>query len=65
LDPFFVARPEGKAEEDGVVILLVSDKHVEGFTLVLDGSMFTEITKEKKIQYGLPYGLHGCWVPFR
>jgi carlactone synthase/all-trans-10'-apo-beta-carotenal 13,14-cleaving dioxygenase len=62
-EPFFVARPEAEAEDDGVVISLVSDKHGGGFALLLDGSTFTEIARAK-LPYGLPYGLHGCWVPF-
>ncbi|KAK1315495.1 hypothetical protein QJS10_CPA06g00776 [Acorus calamus] len=46
----------------GVVISIVSDKNGEGYALILDGSMFEEIARAK-FPYGLPYGLHGCWVP--
>jgi carlactone synthase/all-trans-10'-apo-beta-carotenal 13,14-cleaving dioxygenase len=61
-EPFFVARPGGTEEDDGVVISIVSDKKGEGYALLLDGSTFEEIARAK-FPYGLPYGLHGCWVP--
>ena len=46
----------------GVVISMVSQKNGDGFALVLDGTTFEEIARAK-FPYGLPYGLHGCWVP--
>lgn len=46
----------------GVVISMVSGKNGEGYALLLDGSTFEEIARAK-FPYGLPYGLHGCWVP--
>ncbi|MQM11929.1 hypothetical protein Taro_044845 [Colocasia esculenta] len=61
-EPFFVARPGAVVEDDGVVISLITDKNGEGYALLLDGSTFEEIARGK-LPYGLPYGLHGCWVP--
>ncbi|OVA20260.1 Carotenoid oxygenase [Macleaya cordata] len=61
-EPFFVARPGATEEDDGVVISMISDKNGEGYALLLDGSSFKEIARAK-FPYGLPYGLHGCWVP--
>lgn len=61
-EPFFVARPGATKEDDGVVISMISDKNGEGYALILDGSTFEEIARAK-FPYGLPYGLHGCWVP--
>ncbi|XP_008810664.2 carotenoid cleavage dioxygenase 8 homolog B, chloroplastic-like [Phoenix dactylifera] len=61
-EPFFVARPGATEEDDGVVISMVSDKNGGGYALVLDGSTFEEIARAK-FPYGLPYGLHGCWIP--
>lgn len=46
----------------GVAISLVSDDNGGGFVLVLNGSDFTELARAD-LPYGLPYGLHGCWVP--
>ncbi|KAM3218324.1 carotenoid cleavage dioxygenase 8 B, chloroplastic [Capsicum annuum] len=61
-EPFFVARPGATEEDEGVVISMISDKNGEGYALILDGSTFEEIARAK-FPYGLPYGLHGCWVP--
>ncbi|KAK2661252.1 hypothetical protein Ddye_007785 [Dipteronia dyeriana] len=61
-EPFFVARPGAKEEDDGVVISMISEKNGDGYALLLDGSTFEEIARAK-FPYGLPYGLHGCWVP--
>lgn len=46
----------------GVVISMISEKNGGGYALLLDGSTFEEIARAK-FPYGLPYGLHGCWVP--
>ncbi|XP_051151671.1 carotenoid cleavage dioxygenase 8 homolog B, chloroplastic [Andrographis paniculata] len=61
-EPFFVPRPGATEEDDGVVISMISDKNGEGYALLLDGSTFEEIARAE-FPYGLPYGLHGCWVP--
>uniref|UniRef100_A0A803N397 Carotenoid cleavage dioxygenase 8 n=1 Tax=Chenopodium quinoa TaxID=63459 RepID=A0A803N397_CHEQI len=61
-EPYFVPRPGATEEDDGVVISVVSGKNGEGYALLLDGSTFEEIARAK-FSYGLPYGLHGCWIP--
>ncbi|GMH10797.1 hypothetical protein Nepgr_012638 [Nepenthes gracilis] len=61
-EPFFVPRPGAADEDDGVVISLVSDRNGEGYAVLLDGPTFQEIARAK-FPYGLPYGLHGCWIP--
>ncbi|KAG8077895.1 hypothetical protein GUJ93_ZPchr0007g4328 [Zizania palustris] len=61
-EPFFVPRPGAVQEDDGVVISMVSGKDGSGYALVLDGETFEEIARVK-FPYGLPYGLHCCWVP--
>ncbi|GLJ11749.1 hypothetical protein SUGI_0176060 [Cryptomeria japonica] len=61
-EPFFIGHSGAKAEDDGVVISIVSDKDGHGFAIVLDGSTFTEVARAK-LPYALPYGLHGCWIP--
>ncbi|KAF3446406.1 hypothetical protein FNV43_RR11585 [Rhamnella rubrinervis] len=61
-EPLFVPRPGAKEEDDGVVISMISGKNGDGYALLLDGSTFEEIARAK-FPYGLPYGLHGCWVP--
>ncbi|KAF5207743.1 Carotenoid cleavage dioxygenase 8 protein [Thalictrum thalictroides] len=61
-EPFFVPRPGAVEEDDGVVISMISDRHGEGYALLLNGTTFEEIGRAK-FPYGLPYGLHGCWIP--
>ncbi|CAA7402794.1 unnamed protein product [Spirodela intermedia] len=61
-EPLLVERPGAVREDDGVVISLVSGKDGEGYVLLLDGSTFEEIARGG-LPYGLPYGLHECWVP--
>ncbi|KAB1204360.1 hypothetical protein CJ030_MR8G014189 [Morella rubra] len=61
-EPFFVPRPGAAEEDDGVVISMISQKNGGGYALLLDGSTFEEIARAN-FPYGLPYGLHGCWVP--
>ncbi|CAN1161907.1 Carotenoid cleavage dioxygenase 8 homolog B, chloroplastic [Linum perenne] len=61
-EPFFVARPGATEEDDGVVISMVSEKDGGGYAVLLDGKTFEEIARAR-FPYGLPYGLHGCWVP--
>lgn len=46
----------------GVVISLVSAKDGSGYAVVLDGTTFREVARAK-FPYGLPCGLHGCWIP--
>ncbi|EMS51709.1 hypothetical protein TRIUR3_28465 [Triticum urartu] len=61
-EPYFVARPGAVEEDDGVAISMVSAKDGSGYALVLDAKSFKEIARAK-FPYGLPYGLHCCWVP--
>ncbi|MCO5610896.1 hypothetical protein L7F22_065139 [Adiantum nelumboides] len=63
-EPFFVPRPGARAEDDGVVLSIVSDNMGGSFVVVLDGPTFTELARAP-LPHGLPYGLHGCWVPNR
>ncbi|ERN12955.1 carotenoid cleavage dioxygenase 8 homolog B, chloroplastic [Amborella trichopoda] len=61
-EPFFVQRPGAIAEDDGVLISLISEKDGGGYALVLDATTFSEVARTR-LPYGLPYGLHGCWIP--
>lgn len=58
----YIYQKKWLVNDAGVVISVVSAKNGEGYALVLDGSTFEEIARAK-FPYGLPYGLHGCWVP--
>ncbi|CAA6666032.1 unnamed protein product [Spirodela intermedia] len=61
-EPLFVERPGAVREDDGAVISVISGMDGGGYVLLLDGSTFKEIARGR-LPYGLPYGLHGCWVP--
>uniref|UniRef100_A0ACD5W3X4 Uncharacterized protein n=1 Tax=Avena sativa TaxID=4498 RepID=A0ACD5W3X4_AVESA len=61
-EPYFVPRPGAVDEDDGVAISMVSAKDGSGYALVLDAKTFEEVARAK-FPYGLPYGLHCCWVP--
>ncbi|CAD6253839.1 unnamed protein product [Miscanthus lutarioriparius] len=61
-EPFFVVRPGGTAEDDGVVISIVSTMDGDGYALLLDATTFKEIARVR-FPYGLPFGFHGCWIP--
>ncbi|CAM0882745.1 unnamed protein product [Alopecurus aequalis] len=61
-EPYFVPRPGAVEEDDGVAISMVSAKDGSGYALVLDAKTFKELARAK-FPYGLPYGLHCCWVP--
>jgi carotenoid cleavage dioxygenase-like enzyme len=55
----FVAAPDAKDEDDGVVLTVISD-HIHGnsFLLVLDGKSFQELGRAR-IPHMIPLGLHG------
>ncbi|CAL4897013.1 unnamed protein product [Urochloa decumbens] len=61
-EPFFVARPGGELEDDGVVISTVTSMDGGGYVLLLDAATFKEIAR-LRFPYGLPVGFHGCWIP--
>ncbi|KAK3161919.1 hypothetical protein QOZ80_1BG0083100 [Eleusine coracana subsp. coracana] len=63
-EPFFVAKPGATDEDNGVVISIVSTINGDGYVLVLDARTFEEIARVR-FPYGLPYGFHGCWIPYK
>ena len=55
----FVERPGARTEDDGVVLSVVLDSHVErSFLLILDASSFTEIARAS-MPHHAPFGFHG------
>lgn len=60
-EPIFVARPEGKEEDDGIVLSLVLDliNHTS-FLLILDAHTMQEIARAEA-PHAVPLGLHGFW----
>lgn len=60
-EPVFVAAPDAKSEDDGVVLSTVIDhKHQTSFLLVLDGRTFKELARAVA-PHLIPMGLHGAY----
>lgn len=62
-EPYFVARPGGTAEDDGVVLSVVLDTTIEpagSFLLVLEATGFTEIARARTPGF-IPHGFHGAF----
>lgn len=58
-EPIFVAAPQAKEEDEGVVLAVVLDSiHNDSFLLILDGKSFQEIGRARA-PHLIPTGLHG------
>ncbi|GFR47610.1 hypothetical protein Agub_g9346 [Astrephomene gubernaculifera] len=60
-EPIFVPRPGGTAEEDGVVLSVVTRPDGCSMLLVLDGGSWREVARVA-LPVGVPYRFHGAWV---
>lgn len=59
-EPIFVPNPEGKAEDDGVVMTNVLDsKKKETFLLILDAKTMKEVARAGPTPHVIPHGYHG------
>ncbi len=54
----FVASPDARAEDDGVLLSVVLDTRQSSFLLVLDASNFKEIARAT-VPHSIPFGFHG------
>jgi beta,beta-carotene 9',10'-dioxygenase len=58
-EPVFVDRPDGTAEDDGVILSVVLDAGAErSFLLILDASSFEEVARAEAPHH-IPFGFHG------
>lgn len=58
-EPVFIAGPDPKDEDDGVVLALILDRlHLSSFLLILDAKTFQEIGRARA-PHAVPEGLHG------
>ncbi|HEV7495050.1 carotenoid oxygenase family protein [Baekduia sp.] len=58
-EPVFVPRPDGDAEDDGVVLSVVMDAEAgSSFLLMLDAQTFEEIARAEA-PHRVPFGFHG------
>jgi len=60
---FFIPRPDGESEDDGVVAVIVFDGEKEqSYLMLLDGQTFEEIN-HSYLPYTVPFAFHGNWFP--
>jgi beta,beta-carotene 9',10'-dioxygenase len=58
-EPVFVPRPDGIAEDDGIILSVVLDsKKGTSFLLILDAKSFEEIARAEAPHH-IPFGFHG------
>jgi beta,beta-carotene 9',10'-dioxygenase len=58
-EPVFVPRPDGEAEDDGVLLSIVLDaERHRSFLLVLDAATFAERARAE-VPHHIPFGFHG------
>lgn len=58
-EPVFIERPDGSAEDDGVILSVVLDASSErSFLLMLDAASFEEVARAEA-PHGIPFGFHG------
>ncbi|GMU52767.1 MAG: 15,15' beta carotene dioxygenase [Candidatus Xenobia bacterium] len=58
-EPVFVPRPEGTAEDDGVVLCVLLEGSSSSL-LVLDASNFRELARAR-VELAIPFGFHGSF----
>jgi carotenoid cleavage dioxygenase-like enzyme len=62
-EPIFVPRPDGDAEDDGVVLSVALDRDAErSVLLVLDGETMTERARAP-LPHAVPFDFHGRFFP--
>jgi beta,beta-carotene 9',10'-dioxygenase len=58
-EPLFIANPDAKVEDEGVVLSIVLDaKRKMSFLLILDAQSWQELARVE-LDHVIPYGLHG------
>ena len=64
-EPVFIAAPDSRAEDDGVLLSVVLDAEREtSFLLCLDAATFTELARAEVPQV-VPFGFHGQFLTER
>ncbi|YBV94241.1 carotenoid oxygenase family protein (plasmid) [Phyllobacteriaceae bacterium JZ32] len=62
-EPVFVARPDGNAEDDGILLSVVLDARAQtSFLLVLDAATLAERARAT-VPHHIPFGFHGNHFP--
>ncbi len=53
-----IPRPDGTAEDDGVVLSVVTGADGNSFLLILDAGSFEEVARAQ-LDFAIPYQFHG------
>ncbi|EGJ50991.1 carotenoid oxygenase family protein [Desulfocurvibacter africanus] len=62
-EPVFVAAPDAREEDDGLILSVVLNVQVgRSFLLVLDASNWEELTRAE-VAHHIPFGFHGNFLP--
>ena len=60
---YFIPRPDGEDEDDGVIVTVVFDGEAEqSYLLHLDGKSF-EVINQLYLPHNIPFAFHGNWFP--
>ena len=60
---YFIPRPDGEDEDDGVIVTVVFDgEREQSYLLLLDGESFEEIN-HAYLPHNIPFAFHGNWFP--
>lgn len=63
-EPVFVAHPEEKAEDAGLILSIIIDTQKKSsYLLILDAMSFTELTRVI-LPHSMPFGFHGQFIRF-
>ncbi|MCW6035024.1 carotenoid oxygenase family protein [Spirulina subsalsa FACHB-351] len=64
-EPIFVPKPEGEAEDEGWLLVLVYDaSHHRSKLVILDAQDLAQgAIATLHLKHHIPYGLHGTWTP--
>ena len=64
-EPIFVPRPGGRAEDDGVLLVLGYDtSRRESLLLIIDAPSMSEVARAYTGGIRCPPTFHGQWIPF-
>jgi all-trans-8'-apo-beta-carotenal 15,15'-oxygenase len=62
-EPVFVPRPNGSAEDDGWVLVLVFNAERERSEVVILDARTLDVAARLELKHHVPYGLHGHFTP--
>jgi carotenoid cleavage dioxygenase-like enzyme len=62
-EPLFVARPQGREEDDGVLVTVGSTKNAETSVLAVIDAKTMELVASAEVPSAIPLGFHGSFLP--